>query len=378
VATVFRVHGRATIAVADTNPAALAVLRSQLDPYPPCTGSGDDALVTLERATPGDLPPFEDIQNRAGDDVVTAAADGRCYLLFGDAWCTLPQVLEEPRFVYREGVPLARLFRLLVRPALQVAMLARDSVAVHATAVDLGGSALLVGGWSESGKTETALPFLENGARFLSDKWTIVSSDGVAGVFPVSVGVRRWVLTYAPRLRHSLPVSARIQLLGAGVASGLVRPFERRQPTGRVAGVVFEAARHAVDLAERASLRPSQLRSAYGQATNGGWTARIGALALLTTVPRGQGVTVTEGDADWAARKLARAAAFERRPFFDLYDRARYAFPELVNPRAESELADERFLAHVLSRIRILDVRAPFPTDPRTVAESIRRALERA
>lgn len=375
MATVFRLHGGASLAISDTNPSVLALALSHLDPYRPGSGSTDDAVLVLEPAPPQESPRFEDLQNAAGDDVVTAAGGGRFYVLLGGRWCTLPQRIDEPRFVYQEGFPLARLFRLAVRPALQVAMLARGAAALHATAVDIEGRALLVGGWSESGKTETALALLEDGARFLSDKWTIVTSDGVAGAFPISAGIRRWVLPYMPRLRRSLPVAARVQLMGAGVVAGISRPVRGRRPAGRVGGVVVDAIDQAVALADRAALSPSQLRSSYGQPTDGAWAAPVGALALLRTVPRGQRVTVGEGGAEWAARRLARAAAFERRGLFDLYERARYAFPERVNPRLESERADEHFLAGVLSAIRILDVRAPFPTDPRTVAEAIRRVL---
>ncbi|MEO5577372.1 MAG: hypothetical protein ABIR67_11125 [Gaiellaceae bacterium] len=346
-----------------------------MDPYEPVPGSVDDALLILEPAAPGESPRFEDLQNPAGDDVVTAAAGDRYYLLLGGRWCSLPRSIDERRFVYQEGFPLARLFRLAVRPLLQVQMLAHGAAALHATAVDIGGRALLVGGWSESGKTETALAFLEDGARFLSDKWTIVTSDGVAGAFPISVGIRRWVLPYTPRLRRSLPIAARVQLTGAGVVAGLARPVRGRRPAGRLGGVVVGAIDQAVALAERAALSPSQLRSSYGRATDDGWTAPLGVVALLTTIPCGEPVVVGEGSAEWAARRLARAAAFERRGLFDLYERARYPFPDGSSRRTETERADERFLVDVLSATTILDVRAPFPTDPRTVAKAIRRAL---
>jgi hypothetical protein len=375
VATVFRLHGSASLAISDTNPSVLALVRSHLDPYEPAPGTAGDALLVLEAASPDESPRVDDIQNPAGDDVVTAAGDDRYHIMLGGRWCTLPQALEQPRFVYQAGFPLARLFRLAVRPALQIAMVRQGAAALHATAVDIGGQALLVGGWSESGKTETALAFVEEGARFVSDKWTIVTSDGVAGAFPISVGIRRWVLPYTPRLRRSLPTAARVQLKGAGAVASLARPIRGRPPARRIRSVVIEALDKAVALADRTPLTPSQVRSCYGQPTDGGWTTPLGTLALLTTVPHSQRVTVGEAGAPWAARRLARAAAFERRGLFDLYERARYAFPEVENARAESERADERFLGGMLSAIRILDVRAPFPSDPRAVAEAIRRAL---
>src|SRR5204862_272952 len=82
-------------------------------------------------------------------------------------------------FAAEPGFPIARAFGRVVRPTLQLAMLARGGAAVHSAAVELDGKAVLVAGWSESGKTETALALVEEGARFLSDKWTFVAEDGI-------------------------------------------------------------------------------------------------------------------------------------------------------------------------------------------------------
>jgi hypothetical protein len=163
--------------------------------------------------------------------------------------------------------------------------------------------------------------------------------------------------------------------MAAAIASAVARPLRGMRRVGRVGSVFVDGIEEAVRRADRAALSPSQLRSAYGEPMEAAWTAPVGAVAVLTTVPDRQGISVQDAEPGWAAGRLARAAAFERRGLFELYDRARYALSDHASPRAESERADERLLNTLLPQVRVLDVRAPFPTDPRRVAAAIGEIL---
>jgi hypothetical protein len=142
-----------------------------------------------------------------------------------------------------------------------------------------------------------------------------------------------------------------------------------------VTTVLVGAVDRAVALGDRAALRPSEVRAAYEQAGDPGWSAPLAAVAVLTTVP-GEEVTAADADPSWAARRLARAAGFERRAFFELQARARYALPDR-QADLEATIVDreERFLTRALESRRVINVNAPFPTDPRRVAEAIARLL---
>jgi hypothetical protein len=101
----------------------------------------------------------------------------------------------------------------------------------------------------------------------------------------------------------------------------------------------------------------------------------VGAVVLLTTVPDGA-PTAEPADPGWAAARLAGTAAYERRDFFALLERRDYAFPSGGGGWVEATIAEERrLLQGVLERARVLEVRAPFPTDPRPVAAAIARLL---
>jgi len=102
-------------------------------------------------------------------------------------------------------------------------------------------------------------------------------------------------------------------------------------------------------------------------------TAPVATVAPLTTVPRSNVVART-ADATWAARRLARSAAYERRPFFDLYQRSRFALAAREDTFSHDiERREEDFLARLLGDVQIIDVHAPFPTDSRRVADAILR-----
>ena len=123
-----------------------------------------------------------------------------------------------------------------MRPVLQLGHVVRGAAVAHSAAVVLDGRAVLVAGWSESGKTETALALMEDGARFLSDKWTVLAPDGTARVFPIGVGVRGWTLAHLPRLDAALGKAARRRLSVAAAARRAGRRCSAAGPPARSTG----------------------------------------------------------------------------------------------------------------------------------------------
>jgi hypothetical protein len=240
---------------------------------------------------------------------------------------------------------------------------------VHGATVEGEGGGLLVCGWSESGKTETALALAEVGARFISDKWTIIDTAGRLHAFPVSVGIRDWVLDYLPRMRAHLRVSQRSRLRAARTARRPVGLLSRH-PT-QIGTALESGLNRAFTLASRLSLRQTEVASVYGSPRDPLRTPRLSTLVMLTTVAT-QEITVRPADPRWAAERLAMTGAYERRTLYELDARARYADAR----RGSSSLATVREreterLRGLLDGVRVLEVMAPFPTDPRRVADAL-------
>ncbi|MEA2184887.1 MAG: hypothetical protein QOF69_4072 [Solirubrobacteraceae bacterium] len=348
---------------------------SQMDPFPGAPSTADpDVLIDA-----GPSPAITEIQNPANDGLVTGSDGDALYVRAGDGWCRLPATGRTggpARFVLSGGFPLWRVFKTVMRPAIQLALLPAGAVAVHSASVEFEGAGIVVAGWSESGKTETALALMESGASFLSDKWTVWDAGAQLSAFPIGVGIRRWVLPYLPRLRGSLTRAARAQFAAAGAADRATRPLRGGRRGGRLAGLAGEAMDRAVALADRAALTPTELRAAYGQTDDPARRVRAGCIVLLANVATDE-VSVQETDPAVAAARLARSGAYERRVWFALQERARFALPAAAaGPTMEEVVERERaLLGPLLASTRILTVRAPFPTDPRRVASAIRDRL---
>jgi hypothetical protein len=373
----FDIGGAATLALAPGAEAALArAVTGAFAPYPPQVNQAGTVGVSIQATS--DKPTFQDIENRAGDGLVTAYDGERAYILRGRHACVVPDPLRDSpaTFAYAPGFPMHDIVLSHVRVAVAIAALRTEAVVVHASAVAINGQAILIGGWSESGKTEIALALAEAGAEFISDKWTIVRPDGSVCPFPASVGIRRWVLPYLPKLRASLPRAARAQLLGAAVASLVSRPLERpfRNPILREAG---SRSAELVALADRAALSVEQVRAAYGTVGDATRPVPLGLVVLLSTVAPGTRPASARVDASFVAERLARAAAFERRAYFSVTERTRYGGAGGVRTDGQTAARiEEDLLRTRLSNAGLLRIRTPFPSDPRRVVESISRSLE--
>jgi hypothetical protein len=361
----WRVAG-ATVRVEGFDRDRVAALERRLEPEP--VDTDDRAVHDMTLTGNATQPELVDIQNPARDDTTTAWDGRRGWLLSPRGWCAIPEAWAQPPIEIdcSSGFPIDTLLRRIVLPALQLSAPSRGSVIVHGSACAFDDRAIVIAGWSESGKTETALALCERGAGFVSDKWTCIGSDGRAGAFPASVGIRRWVLPHLPRLRAALPSIATAQLRSAAIADALLAPV-RRTARGRARSVLdrVEAVRA---LGDRAALRRRSLTEIYpGQ----GPTPKVGVLAILHVWQQDR-VVVSEADRAEICRELARTAAYERREFFSLHDRLDFARTDReLDVRASSIEADERTLYDALADVQVVRVSTPFPVDPRRVAAEL-------
>jgi hypothetical protein len=376
MARIFDLHGLVSLAINDDREHILRQLDAQLDPY-------EANVAPVPTHVDIVLSPNTDMVSRSLHDVHGPAGDGRrtgsdgrcCYLLRGASRFELPRVYPQNGQVslsYDPNFPLWEAMSELVRPLLQLGTLEHGAITVHGATVEVGGGGLLVCGWSESGKTETALALAEQGARFISDKWTILDGGGRLHAFPVSAGIRDWVLQYLPRLRAHLRTSQRARLRVARTARRPL-PLLTRRPT-RVGMALESQLDRAFTLASRLSLRQTELAAIYGSSQDPGRTPPLTTLAMLTTVSTPK-VTVRPAEVGWAAERLAQTGAYERRTLYELDARVRYADanPD-PSPLAAVRGREAERLRSLLDGVQILEVMAPFPTDPRRVADALAKS----
>jgi hypothetical protein len=139
--------------------------------------------------------------------------------------------------------------------------------------------------------------------------------------------------------------------------------------------MIKDAARMATALGDRAGFSVTDLRRAYGQHDDPTRRVPTHAVIVLVNVP-GQAITTAPADPAWAAARLARSAAYERRTYFGLLQRAGFVSARRPVSVVEEAIGREESILHaVLAGCTVLAVRAPFPTDPTRVANAIAQAL---
>ena len=373
MARIFDLDGLASLAINDDREQIFPHLGSQLDPFEPTVGiAPTDTDIVLSPNSDMVSRTLRDVHGPSGDGRRTGSDGERCYLLRGGSRFELPRVYPQDGQVslsYDPSFPLWEALSELVRPLLQLATLQHGAITVHGATVEVEGGGLLVCGWAESGKTETALALAEQGARFISDKWTIIDSNTSLHAFPVSVGIRDWVLEYLPELRAHLRASQRARLRAARMARRPL-PLLGRRPT-RVGTALESQLDRAFTLVSRLSLRQTEVAAVYGSSRDARRTPPLRTLAMLTTVSSDE-VTVRPAEVGWTAARLAQTAAYERRTLYELDARARYAGADL-GPSPLVGVADREteLLRNRLEGVQLLEVKAPFPTDPRRVADAL-------
>jgi hypothetical protein len=379
--TLYDVGGAIRIAIDDTVPPKVGVfVRGQMRPYAPCpddSGAGG-ADVILSCADQAATAPLLDVEGPTGDGLTTGFDGERIYVLVRGRRCAVPDALRGAPsvFEFEPGFPVGEVWAPFVKPALSLAALRHGSAVVHATAVAVDGGAVLVAGWSESGKTEVGLALAERGATFVSDKWSLLGADRTVAPFPATVGVRRWVLPYLPRLRAALSPVARAQVAGARVATAVAAPFRGGRSSNPVMREVSGMLAAGAELADRVSMTQDEVRRIYGFHGDASRPLPLRAIVLLDRVPRGGSLSVRTADVAALARRLAISAAYERREYFSLTSRAAFAGSAPGRGSIDEAIDQESSIVRrSLDGTAVLEAETAFPADPRRLATVILKAV---
>lgn len=367
----YDIYGLLGVRLSDPAEALTRTAKRQLNPLKPTT-LGSDPDISISH-----LPAGFDWSHgyRLGDagDGQQCRFDGSSFaLVCGDAAISIPfdSVGQSCAIGCTANSNMRKLFIDYVRPALQISLLPKGALALHSAAVSYKGKGIVLAGWAESGKTEAMLGFLQAGASFVSDKWTIIDGGGPSiAHFPTPITVRHWMIDLIPGLRQRLKSSELLRARAAGVAGSLLATTSA---SGRVP--VLREAKGLADLGGRVSVTPSQLfgdtdgqRSRWGMSSS----APLHCLFLLMTTSE-ERISVRPAETVEVARRLADCAAYERRAFLGLYQRFKYALPGRRNNLIE-EASDREaeILGKALASKNVFTVDVPFPFNPAALQDAI-------
>ena len=256
---------------------------------------------------------------------------------------------------------------LLVQ-VLNLTVLARGALPLHASAVVHGGVGIVVTGWSKGGKTEAVLGFTTHGASFVGDEWIYVERDGatIHGI-PEPLRLWDWQLRQLPAVRARNGTGDRLRLgalRGGEAAARLAARGSRVRRQAERVGAFAARQRHA-------DVPPERLLDRQAVALSGPFDRLflVGAWERADTVVR-------EIEPAEVARRMAASLEYERGPLLDAYAQFRFAFPDARNEHIERAPERERaLLGAVFDGKPAHVVQHPYPVDLERLYEVIASVL---
>ena len=364
--TDFDLHGLVGVRVVDATPADVAVVARQLGhPETTLDRAPDLVIRFVDRLAPAPLTLVGVGESGYDDDAF--------YLL--QAKGGSPQRTKVPfdrlgpgaEIVCEHGIPAVP--HLLA--TVNLILLTRDVLPLHATAIEVGGEGVLVTGWSKGGKTETLLAVTSHGARYVGDEWVHLTPDGRMLGLPEPIRLWAWQLAQRPDLLESRSAAERRRLRTWSTMSRIADRVADRSWKG--AGL---ARRIAPALGRQAYLQvpPGDLFGAQGMLP----TASLDAVVLVLSHEAPQTVVQPAGPGE-IGRRMAASLAEERAPLMVHYRQFRYAFPDRSSPLLESAGEIEaRLLGERLDHVPSAKVVHPHPCDVHELGRAVLDAARTA
>jgi hypothetical protein len=209
----------------------------------------------------------------------------------------------------------------LLIPILNMTLLGKGILPLHASAFVHEGTGVVATGWSKGGKTEALLAFVSRGAEYVGDEWVYVSSDGsrVYGI-PERIRIWSWQLRQLPQYERLVKPAERARLKALEALLG-GESLWRRGPAGRAKALLKRQLHVDVD--------PQRL---FGRL--GALTAPFDRLFFLVGHEQ-EAVTVHPIDPSDVARRMVSSLQHENLELMAAYLKYRFAFPQ-----AHSNLVD--------------------------------------
>lgn len=246
----------------------------------------------------------------------------------------MEQLGETCELTCETGLPAVPLLRQL----LNLAMLARGVVPVHAAAFSHRGRGALVTGWSHGSKTGTLLAFMAEGAKFVGDEWIYLSASNhrMYGL-PDQLEARPWYLRELPHFQRKVGFSDRVRTgLTAGLAAllgPLVARSERRNSLGNK---LIRYAHQALLDQQSVHLKPLSLFGA-----DNCMLASPMDVVIVTVSHDAQNVEVTPAEIEPVAGRMAASFVHEQASLMACYQKHLFAFPGRRN--ALLDRLDQRY-----------------------------------
>lgn len=262
----------------------------------------------------------------------------------------------------------------LLRPLINMAMLARGIVPVHAAAFEHSGKGVLVTGWSHGSKTGTLLSFMADGAKFVGDEWIYLDAgrDRMVGL-PDHLEARPWYLRELPTFRK---VASRQERLRVAVAEKGARWLAPRIPASErrnsLTGKLVRFAHQILVNQQSINFRPETL---FGrEACTFASALDVIIVAISRDAPD---ISVEPTAVERAANQMAASFLFEQDSLLSCYQKYLFAFPGRRNALLDGAEGTYRNQAkRALSGKKAYTMLHPYPVSIHALRKAVQPLLE--
>lgn len=370
--TVLDLQGLLTIGLVDADHREVALVTRQLGPLPRVDAAEPDLVIRfvdrLEVA--GVLRPLGR-EAAYGDDAFVVLRGRRKTTV--RVRIPIDEIGTIPIEIVAERGLSAIPFLL---PIINLTLLSKGIVPVHASAFIANGRGTLVTGWAKGGKSEALLSFAAREATYVGDEWVFVTADGAAMAgLPEPMRIWDWQLAMVPQLRDRIGLGRRLRLAAAASTARLLAGAARL-PLVRSSAFGDFARRVGAIVENQRSLQVPPDRVFGGRVAVG--LTRLDTIVLIES--SSDPVASAEPiDPATVARRTVATVIHELLDLEALYLTFRYAFPDRHNAFIESLRVNlERALMEALGQKRCVVVRHPYPPDIPSLHGLIARAIDPA
>lgn len=354
--TDFDLHGIVGIRLINAMPDDIAAVKRQLGPIQAPLSKTPDIVINFV-----DQIPFSSPVRYLGVDDVGFTDDA--FLVFRGKQKARVKVQipfhqignDQCEIICESGLPAVP----LLMPILNLTVLSKGALPLHASAFNYKGKGIVVTGWAKGGKTEMLLAYAANGAEYVGDEWVYISEDGecMYGI-PEPIRIWYWHLQEMPRYKAMVDRSTLLRLQTLNLFGNSLRQMESVGFGRSSASLRFMRRLSALVKQQLyVQLPPERLfeRTANGLTGKPEKVFFVGSHAKPS-------LTVQPVDPQEVAGRMVHSLQEERKDIMSYYLKYRFAFPEQSNSFiSQAEDVQRRILLKVLAGKDTYAVYHPYP-----------------
>ncbi|MFQ5632770.1 MAG: hypothetical protein ACE5I1_28715 [bacterium] len=255
-----------------------------------------------------------------------------------------------------------------------VVMLKKHCVSLHASAFHYKGKGVMVAGWAKGGKSESLLAFSQHGASYMGDEWIYLSENGekMYGI-PENMRLWEWHLQNLPHIRKKVKRESLAMFKGINVLD----KFQQAMPNGGI-GAAFPVKflRESMPALKRqlnVVMPPQKI-----------FDGKFGPLEgkpekiFLVMSHNDSNIFVEPVAPMEVADRMIASIRFEQLPFTEQYLSFQFAFPDRKNTFLDNmHTLQYALLRSALKGKETYIARHPYPVSFHELYEAMRPACER-